>query len=77
MEKEQNNAYMGSVTVGEKGQIVIPKPVRDMLGIKPGDTLLILAKQDDGIGIPPPSVADKIRQQIFMANPCLKDSKES
>ena len=35
--------YGWTVTVGEKGQIVIPKQARDLFGIEPGDTLLLLA----------------------------------
>ena len=56
--------YMGSVTVGEKGQIVIPKAVRDMLGIKSGDSLVLLAHPESGIGIPPSNQVEKILQQI-------------
>ena len=41
--------YMSSVKVGPKGQIVIPKEVREMFGIRPGDTLLILADSTRGI----------------------------
>lgn len=37
--------------VGEKGQIVIPKAARDMFGIEPGDTLLLMADIHQGIGI--------------------------
>lgn len=43
--------YMCTVKVGEKGQIVIPKPARDMFGIQPGDSLLLLADEEQGIGI--------------------------
>lgn len=32
--------FYGSVTVGERGQVVIPVDARDELGIKPGDKLL-------------------------------------
>ncbi len=45
--------YAWTATVGEKGQIVIPKQARDIFGIKPGDTLLILGDEKRGIAIPP------------------------
>ncbi len=32
--------YVWTATVGEKGQIVIPKQARDLFGIKPGDTII-------------------------------------
>ena len=35
-----------TVRVGEKGQIVIPKAARDLLNIRPGDTLLVLADEE-------------------------------
>ena len=43
--------YVCSVKVGEKGQIVIPKPARDMFGITPGDSLLLMADEKRGIAI--------------------------
>lgn len=43
--------FASTVKVGEKGQIVIPKAARDLFGIKPGDTLLLLADIDQGIAI--------------------------
>ena len=36
---------------GEKGQIVIPKEVREMFNIDPGDMLLLLADKERGIAI--------------------------
>ncbi len=45
--------YAWTATVGEKGQIVIPKQARDIFGIRPGDTLLLLGDKDRGIAIPP------------------------
>ena len=44
--------YVWSVTVGEKGQIVIPKQAREIFDIHPGDTLLILGDVERGIAIP-------------------------
>ena len=32
--------YAWTVKIGERGQFVIPKEARDMLGVKPGDTIL-------------------------------------
>lgn len=37
--------------VGTKGQIVIPKHIRDMFDVKPGDTVLIMADATRGIAI--------------------------
>ena len=48
----QKGKYAWTATVGEKGQIVIPKQARDIFNIKPGDTLLILGDEDRGLAIP-------------------------
>lgn len=41
----------GSVTVGEKGQIVIPRDARELFEIAPGDRLIVLADEHDGIAL--------------------------
>lgn len=40
-----------TVTVGTKWQIVIPQDVRNMLDIKPGDTLMVITKHEKAIGM--------------------------
>ena len=46
----------GTVKVGEKGQIVIPKEARTVFGIQPGDTLLVLGDETRGIVVTRPEV---------------------
>lgn len=39
----------GSTTVGERGQVVLPKNVRDLFKIKPGSTLIVIGAENRGI----------------------------
>lgn len=48
----QEGRYAWTATVGEKGQIVIPKQAREVFQIRPGDTLLLLGDEKRGIAIP-------------------------
>ncbi len=63
--KERDGRFMSSVKVGAKGQIVIPKEVRDMFDINSGDTLLLLADKDKGIAIQKYDVFSKIADAIL------------
>ena len=45
--------FFGMVTVGERGQIVIPKEARELFRIRPGDKLLCFGDEDRGLGIVP------------------------
>ncbi len=51
--KTPKGKYAWTATVGEKGQIVIPKQAREIFDIKPGDTLILLGDEKRGIAIPP------------------------
>ncbi|MGI5842370.1 MAG: AbrB/MazE/SpoVT family DNA-binding domain-containing protein [Christensenellales bacterium] len=62
---EMNDKLYGIVKVGEKGQIVIPKDMRDMFNIKPGDTLLALADKERGIAIVKPDDYINFTNEIF------------
>ena len=57
--------YAWTATVGEKGQIVIPKQARALFNIKPGDTLLLLGDEKRGIAIPPKSAFGEFAERIF------------
>lgn len=60
-----NGKYAWTATVGEKGQIVIPKQARDIFGIKPGDTILLLGDEQRGIAIPPKGAFAELMNMIF------------
>lgn len=51
MEKIENDRFIVSVKVGEKGQIVIPKIAREMFNINPKDTLMVLGDKKQGLAI--------------------------
>lgn len=54
-----------TATVGTKGQIVIPREAREMFGIQPGDTLILLGDPDRGIAIPPKSTFRQWSEAVF------------
>lgn len=45
----KKDRYVGICTVGEKGQIVIPKQAREMFNIKPGDSIITVCDREKGI----------------------------
>ncbi|MBR0368561.1 MAG: AbrB/MazE/SpoVT family DNA-binding domain-containing protein [Clostridia bacterium] len=62
-EKERRCAC--AVTVGAKGQIVIPKEMRDLFDIRPGDRLLLLGDAAQGVLIPPKERFDELFSMVF------------
>ncbi len=55
----------GTAKVGERGQIVIPKEARTLFGIEPGDTLLILGDEKNGILVSKPDVVENIAEELL------------
>lgn len=68
--------YAWTVKVGEKGQFVIPKEAREVFGIEPGDTLLVLADVKQGIAIPPKSMFTKLHGLVFSDSAGADDEGE-
>ena len=60
---EGKNAW--TVTVGTKGQIVLPKEAREMFDINPGDTLIILGDKQKGMAIPPKAQFSDFFGKVF------------
>lgn len=63
--KKPEGKYAWTVTMGEKGQIVIPKQARDIFHMKPGDTLIILGDESRGLAIPPKSAFAHFAAAVF------------
>ena len=63
--KHKQQRVIGTAKVGDRGQIVIPKEARELFGIRPGDTLLILAEEDTGLIVSRPEVLRDLADQIF------------
>lgn len=57
--------FAAMVKIGEKGQIVIPKEARELLGVGPGDTVLVLCDREQGLAIPSPERTAAIYEAIF------------
>lgn len=51
MKAPKGKHLFGLVTVGSKGQIVIPKKARDLFGIEPGDSLVLVGDEKEGLAI--------------------------
>ncbi len=63
--KSKQQRVFGTAKVGDRGQIVIPKEARELFGIKPGDTLLILGESETGLIVSRPEVLNKLANEIL------------
>ena len=65
--KNRQQRVFGTARVGDRGQIVIPKEAREYFGIEPGDTLLILGKNETGLIVTKPETLNNLANQIFQS----------
>ena len=63
--KQAQQRIFGTAKVGDRGQIVIPKEAREFFGIEPGDTLLILGKENTGLIATKPETLNDLANRIF------------
>lgn len=61
----QKNKYVGICKVGEKGQIVIPKEIRNMFDIKPGDSVIVLCDKEKGIAILKADMIENLTDKVL------------
>ena len=72
--KANGRRVFGTARVGGRGQIVIPKEARELFGIRPGDTLLILGEEDTGLIVSRPELLSDLAAQIL--NSVKKEERE-
>ncbi len=63
--KTDKNKYAGICKVGEKGQIVIPKEIRNMFDINPGDSVIVLCDKEKGIGLLKANAIEDLTDKVF------------
>ena len=63
--KSNARRVFGTAKVGDRGQIVIPKEAREMFGIQPGDTLLILGETEAGIIVSRPEALNDLADKLL------------
>ena len=72
-DKKNDRYFMASVKLGPKGQIVIPKEVREMFGVEPGDTIVLLADRKKGVAL---QTVDKLNPMLRSTFNNLMDDEE-
>ncbi len=55
----------GSVVINERGQIVIPKAVREIFGLTGGQRLIVLSDDQEGIALVPAEQFEKKMQEMM------------
>ena len=63
--KIDKNKYVGICKVGEKGQIVIPKEIRNMFDINPGDSIIVLCDKERGIALLKADVIESLTDKVL------------
>ena len=61
----ERDKFVGISKVGEKGQIVIPKEARDMIDIKPGDSIIVLCDKEKGIALLKADAIEDLTDKVF------------
>lgn len=74
--KGPKGKYAWTVKIGEKGQFVIPKEARELFDIHPGDTLILLGDEKQGLAIPPKGMLAKLMAGIFGGSTLEEEDEE-
>lgn len=61
----KTNHIFGTVKVGERGQVVIPKEAREIFDIRPGDMLFVLGDEERGIALIKAEILQDFAEKIL------------
>ena len=75
MENFPEGKYLATVNIGPKGQIVIPKEVREMFSLNSGDSLVLMADKGQGIALQPFSYVENFWNAVNHAKNEEKQEK--
>ena len=67
--KGSDGKYLATVKIGPKGQIVIPKEARELIGLNMGDNVLLLAESGQGIMLRSFGDAEKLIEGLRPKDP--------
>jgi AbrB family looped-hinge helix DNA binding protein len=70
----KEHTSMDIVTVGERGQVVIPAAIREQIGLTAGDRLMVFTKHGQVICLVPTS---SMRALVDVLNEQLKDIEKA
>ena len=74
MEKLSIPKVYGAVTVGERGQVVIPAKIRKDYQINPGDKLFVIAKEPGPIAFIPTQEFSKFLEHTVKLSEIIKNN---
>ena len=65
MKIPKGHYIFGTVKVGERGPMIIPKEARKIFDIKAGDTLIVLGDEKWGLAVTKADVLEKHAMNVF------------
>lgn len=65
MKVPQGHYIFGTVKVGERGQIIIPKEARQVFQIHAGDTLIVLGDEKWGLAVTKADILEQHANEVF------------
>ena len=72
----EDRYFMSSVKIGPKGQIVIPKEARDVFGLQPGYTLVLMADRKKGLALQTVDKLNPLMKSVFNSLPSEREEAE-